>query len=134
MELLKALTKSLGIADKVTFTGAVPNKSLPEHLDWAHIMLHSSLYEGQGVVLAEAAACGVVVCGTNVGLIADWGNECCKPVACGDYEAMANEVLGLINNPGEYQLLQQNAFCWATENTASNMASSFEKIYNSFLK
>lgn len=133
MGLLKILTESLGIGEKVTFTGAVPNKSLPGHLQWAHFMLHSSLYEGQGVVLAEAAACGVVVCGTNVGLIADWGNNCCRPVQCRDYEALADEVLGLIENPAEYERLQQNALKWAMENTASNMAASFEKLYNRFL-
>ncbi len=133
MEQLKILAKKLGIEDKTIFTGAVQNKELPKHLHWAHIMLHSSLYEGQGVVLAEAAACGTVVCGTNVGLIYDWGNTCCIPVNCGDYEAMAHEVLQLLVSPDQYNLLQQNAYKWAMKNTATNMASSFENLYNSMM-
>lgn len=133
MDLLKNLSSELGIADKVIFTGAVPNKLLPGYLHEAHIMLHSSLYEGQGVVLAEAAACGVVVCGTRVGLIADWGDTSCIAVPCGDYKTMAREVLLLLENPAKYEYLQQNALNWAMENTASHMASSFEKIYNRLL-
>jgi len=134
MHELKQLAENLGIADKVTFTDAIPNKALPGYLHEAHFMLHSSLYEGQGVVLAEAAACGVVVCATRVGLVADWGDNCCRPVPCRDFQAMANEVLSLIENPPEYERLQQNALNWAKENTAANMALSFEKIYNSLLK
>ena len=134
MDLLKNLAERLGISDKVTFTGAVPNKALTGHLHWAHIMLHSSLYEGQGVVLAEAAACGVVVCGTQVGLVADWGNTCCRPVPCGDFEGMANEVLDLLENPADYERLQLNAYHWAMQNSAEKMASSFKNIYNSLLK
>jgi len=134
MDALKKQAQELGIADKVLFTGAVQNKALPAHLHWAHIMLHSSLYEGQGVVLAEAAASGVVICGTNVGLIADWGNNCCIPVACRDFESMAREVLALLNNPERFKELQQNALAWAKNNTAAHMAGSFENLYNSLLK
>lgn len=133
MDLLKNLAGTLGIADRVEFTGAVQNKALPAHLHWAHLMLHSSLYEGQGVVLAEAAACGVVVCGTKVGLIADWGEQCCLPVAIGDYIAMADKVLGILANRQEYERLQQNAYGWTKNHSAANMAKSFKNIYNQLL-
>jgi glycosyltransferase involved in cell wall biosynthesis len=90
---LKILAKNLDLEEKIEFIGAIPHKNLPEHLHWAQVMLHTSLYEGQAVVIAEAAACGVVVCGTKVGLIADWGEERCIPVDCLDFQTMARKVL-----------------------------------------
>lgn len=126
---LEKLADDLDIRAKVIFTGAIQNTKLPDYLHKAHIMLHGSLYEGQGVVLAEAAACGVVVCGTRVGLISDWGEACCIPVDCGDFESMAARVLALLANAEQYEQLQQNAYAWAMKNTAADMAASFQKLY-----
>ena len=127
--LLKTLAKSLDIEQKIEFTGAIPHKSLPEHLQWAHVMLHTSLYEGQAVVIAEAAACGTVVCGTKIGLMADWGNEKCVAVDCGDFKMLANSVLELLGNYEKYTALQTNAKEWARNHTPSVTAGCFKKLY-----
>jgi glycosyltransferase involved in cell wall biosynthesis len=130
---LKTLAKNLGVEEKIEFIGAIPHKNLPEHLHWAQVMLHTSLYEGQAVVIAEAAACGVVICGTRVGLIADWGEERCIPVDCLDFQTMAHKVLELLGNYEKYAILQNKAYEWALRHTAATMAASFQELYSQLL-
>ena len=134
LDKLKDLAKTLVIEDKVEFMGAIPHATIAEHLHWAHILLHTSLYEGQAVVVAEAAACGVVVCGTNVGLIADWGEEKCLTVDCGDYKALANKILELLKDTAKYYKLRDRAYGWTLEHTPNNTVASFQKIYNQLIR
>jgi glycosyltransferase involved in cell wall biosynthesis len=133
-ENLKSHTIELGIEDKVIFLGAIQNRKLPLYLHQANIMLHTSLYEGQGVVLVEAAACGVVVCGTKVGLISDWGDAKCISVNIRDYEKLAKKVLELLENRDRFVQIQKNAYEWSIENTATNTANLFQNLYNRMIK
>lgn len=130
---LKTLAKTLTIDDKVEFIGAIPHKNIPEQLHWAHILLHTSLSEGQSVVVAEAAASGVVVCGTRVGQIADWAEDKCLSADCGDYRTLANKVLELLNNTQKYNNLRDSAYEWALKHTPANLVGSFQKLYNQLI-
>jgi glycosyltransferase involved in cell wall biosynthesis len=130
---LKHLTKELDIEKRVQFKGAISNDNIPKELDWAHFLLHSSLYEGQAVVAVEAAASGVVVCGTKVGILADWGESKCVAVPISDYYSLAEKVLELMKNSVEYQNLQKNAYKWTIENGQQKVVSSFQKIYEKLL-
>jgi glycosyltransferase involved in cell wall biosynthesis len=104
--------KEMGIADKVFFTGFIANDNLPPYYDQADILLHTSLYESQGIVVNEAMACGLIVCGTHVGLMADLSETCCLTVNIGDAEALAQTVLRLIDNPEQITRLRKNAYEW----------------------
>jgi glycosyltransferase involved in cell wall biosynthesis len=66
---LEAQVSSLGI--KVTFTGRLPNKRLPEAINRATVFVLPSLYEGHPKALIEAMACGTAVVGTDVDGIRD---------------------------------------------------------------
>jgi glycosyltransferase involved in cell wall biosynthesis len=55
--------ESLGIGHRVVFTGYVPDEDLPALLSGASLFVFPSLYEGFGLPVLEAMACGVpVVC------------------------------------------------------------------------
>ena len=56
---LKRLAESLGIAPRVTFVGSVGN--IPERLAQADLVCIPSRWEGQNLVLIEAAATGVPI-------------------------------------------------------------------------
>ncbi len=64
---LECKAGSLGIADRVTFQGAVSQDDIRRHLDAADAMVLSSFNEGVPVVLMEAMACGLPVIATRVG-------------------------------------------------------------------
>lgn len=64
-EILKR-PKELGIEDKVIFTGFVPTEDLPDLLSGAETFILPSLYEGFGITVVEAMACGTPVLISNV--------------------------------------------------------------------
>ncbi len=65
---LEALSRSLGVADRVSFAGAVPNVELFRYYSAADIMLLASSREGWANVLLESMACGTPVVATRI-----WG-------------------------------------------------------------
>lgn len=58
-ESLRRLAAALGLADRVHFPGARPHASLAPCYQAADLFLFASETETQGLVLAEAAACGL---------------------------------------------------------------------------
>ena len=58
--------KRLGIEDRVVFTGFVPTEDLPVLLSGAEAFVLPSLWEGFGIPLLEAMACGAPVIASNV--------------------------------------------------------------------
>lgn len=119
---LKNKCKDLGIEQWVRFSGFHKHSEMQEFYKWADILLHTSLYEGQCLAVTEAAASGVLIAGTNVGLISDLGEECCIIAKIGDYENLAQKINLLGDSPTEWFSKIENARKW-TE------ANSFEKSY-----
>lgn len=58
---LEALSSELGIADRVTFTGALPFEEIPRYLKAADVFAFASVTETQGLVTIEAMAAGLPV-------------------------------------------------------------------------
>jgi glycosyltransferase involved in cell wall biosynthesis len=74
---LKKLAADLGITDRVTFAGHVPHDKMPDVYRRADLHILTSRHEGFGLVVIEAAACGVPTIGFNVGVLEEmapaWG-------------------------------------------------------------
>lgn len=60
-EELRQQAKDLGIADRVTFTGFIPDEDVAGFQAGAAVLLHTALLEDFGLVLAEANMLGVPV-------------------------------------------------------------------------
>ncbi len=58
--------KELGLADRVSFPGFIPQFDLPVVYSLASVFVYSSLYEGFGLPVLEAMACGVPVITSNI--------------------------------------------------------------------
>ena len=63
---LKARVKTLGISDHVVFAGKIEEEEKIDHYRLADIFVMPSSGEGFGIVLIEAAACGVPVIGSKI--------------------------------------------------------------------
>ncbi len=68
---LGQLAAQLEIGEQVNFVGAVRHEELPEWYRRADLYVQSSRHEGEGMAVLEAAACGVPLAGTAVGVLAD---------------------------------------------------------------
>jgi glycosyltransferase involved in cell wall biosynthesis len=74
---LQQLSEKLGLKGHVTFTGALPNKDLPDYFASADIFIGPSIKvaggdtEGFGLTFVEAGMSGCIVIGTDVGGISD---------------------------------------------------------------
>lgn len=71
MEELKQMTKKEGVKDQVTFTGAKYEENLKEEYASADVFVYTSLYENLGQTILEAAAAGLPIISTPVGIATD---------------------------------------------------------------
>jgi len=64
---LQGLASELGIAERVSFLGAVQHEQLPLYYNAADVCVVPSFYESFGLVALEAMACGIPVVASRVG-------------------------------------------------------------------
>ena len=87
---LKAAIADLGMHDRVRLTGAVVPDTLAAFYDSADIFVMPSLYEGYGMVLAEAMARGLaIVCTTGGAAVETVPDAAAVKVAPGDIAAFS---------------------------------------------
>lgn len=130
---IQVLVSELNLSDKVLFHGPKLNHELKAFLGKSHILLHTSVWESQAVVVNEALASGVVVCGTIVGILADLENELARVVAVGDFENLAKKVIELLENPTEYYELRDKGIAWSKENDFYTQSQKYIKLYENIL-
>ena len=99
----------LGVAGKVTFTGALPPDAIKAHLAAADIVLLASEQETAPVTIAEAMAAGRPVVATDVGgcaaMVADGATGRIVPPK--DPRALAAAVTDLLADPARCAALGQ---------------------------
>ncbi len=112
---IKRNAARLGINQSVEFTGPVPYNEIPEYLREADVILHTSVFEGQAMVISEAAASGVLLAGTRVGLLSDLGDSFGLIVDVGDAEILAEKVLSTLKDADMVLTYTNNARNWVED-------------------
>ena len=70
-----ARVNELGLQDRVHFTGYVPDEDLPALLSAASVLVMPSRYEGFGLPVLEALACGTPVIVSNTSSLPEVGGD-----------------------------------------------------------
>jgi glycosyltransferase involved in cell wall biosynthesis len=70
-----AKVKELGVEDRVTFTGFVEDDDLPALISAANVLAMPSKYEGFGLPILEAMACGTPVVASNAASLPEVGGD-----------------------------------------------------------
>jgi glycosyltransferase involved in cell wall biosynthesis len=121
----------LHLGDRVTFHGFQHNDELLGLYHQAHLFVLSSLHEAAGIVLLEAASCGVPIAGSRVGYIADWAPDRAAGVAAGEPDLLADAIMHLLQDPARRRHLADAAAGWVAEHDADWTCAAFEALYES---
>ena len=95
---LQQLIESLRLSDNVSLQPAIAHELLPAYYSASHLYVQSSWHEAQGMVVLEAAACGVPLVGTAVGTLAELAPDAALAVPAGDEQALASAVIRLLQD------------------------------------
>ena len=131
---LQALAAELGLKG-VEFVGAAPPERMPELYDRADIFVNSSLVDNMPLSLIEAFACGLAVASSNAGGIPALvtGGETGLLSPCGDYEALATNVIRLLEDQRLAANLINRARSACQQYTWEAARGSWLKIYESLV-
>jgi D-inositol-3-phosphate glycosyltransferase len=136
MERLKVLRQELGIADLVTFLGAMDQDALPDYYAAAEVVTMPSHYESFGMVALEAMACGTPVIASEVGglayLVRD--GETGFHVPDRDPVVLADRICDIITDPLLQQELGEQAARHAQNYAWPLIADKIQAVYSEVLE
>ncbi|QHV99904.1 glycosyltransferase family 4 protein [Spirosoma endbachense] len=130
---IQRIVNQLNLTNKIHVHGYYPNNQLSFFLSKSHILLHTSRWESQAVVVNEALAAGVVVCGTKVGLIDDLANKITIAAPVGDADLLSKQILDLLENRQKYEELKANGIAWSAKHGLQIQSQKYNNLYNSLL-
>jgi glycosyltransferase involved in cell wall biosynthesis len=128
--------ENLGLNDKVKLIGTV--KDTPAFLDSLDAFVFPSLWEGQGIVLMEAALMGLPIIASDVdGIKEVLSQENAYLVKAGDEKDLADKITWLLNNIDsapvkERSLRLKNEII--NKFSITKTAEEYQKLYQDLLK
>jgi L-malate glycosyltransferase len=132
---LKRLTETLGIEDRVVFTGYI--ETLPELIELFHIFVLPSLQEACSLACVEAMSQGKAVIGTKVGGISEQviNGETGFTVAAKDVDGLAERLQCLIENRELAKQFGDRGYARYKQNFATSaMLGKTGALYHRLLK
>ncbi|HTP11443.1 MAG TPA: glycosyltransferase family 1 protein [Anaerolineae bacterium] len=127
-----AKVKELGVEDRVTFTGFIDDDDLPALISAANVLAMPSKYEGFGLPILEAMACGTPVVASNAASLPEVGGDAALYAWHDDVRSWSrlltlalddDELRGWLRNRG---LRQAAKFRWET--MARETAGIYRKV------
>lgn len=93
------LAETLGIADAVEWTGYLTDEALVATYRRADLLVHPSRYEGFGLQILEAMACGTPVLSSNAGSLPEVVGEAGRLVCPDDTDAFVQGIRTILTTP-----------------------------------
>jgi len=119
--------------ERIIWKGKVRHEAIPSLLHSSDFLLLTSLFEGEGVVVMEAFACGVIVAGTKVGLLADVG-DADVTVESGEATELAEKIEHLITQPERLEELRAKNRKLAEHYSIDWTCSEYGRLYEEVVK
>jgi glycosyltransferase involved in cell wall biosynthesis len=129
-QTLETLASELGIADHVTFTGALPFEEVPCYLKAADTFTFASVTETQGLVTIEAMAAGlpiVAVDGPGTRDIVDHGKQ--GFLIENDADALAKGLKKLLSDTQRMKRFSNNALKKAGTFDVNQLSKKLVSVY-----
>ena len=128
---LEKLVKKLGLEQNVRFTGRVMMPDLVELYRSADMFATASETETQGIVLIEAAACGLPLVAVDAGAVKELCQNrkngiLCKP---GDVDGLARAMVKILSDTELAEKYGKESLEIAKKHDLSRTLNRFEEIY-----
>lgn len=114
-DVLEEKEKNLGISDYVIHTGIVSQDELVDLYNLADLFVFPSLYEGFGLPILEALACGTNVVCSNISSIPEVGGNCVEyfdPYNVDDIREKIENSINIGKNSTGNSAVLLNKFDW----------------------
>jgi glycosyltransferase involved in cell wall biosynthesis len=130
---LRPAIERLGIADAVVFTGFVPDDDLVALLNGAMAFVYPSLYEGFGLPIVEAFACGAPVVTSDRGATAEVAGGAALLVDPTSDESLTDALRRVLSDTAERHRLSAAGLARAADFSRSSAARRAVGIYEAAL-
>jgi glycosyltransferase involved in cell wall biosynthesis len=137
LQELKHLVRKFNIEDRVHFLGYVEDRDLPYIYEMANIFVFPSFFEGFGIPILEAMACGTPVITSNLTSLPEVSGDAAYLIDPYSPENIAEAIEEILTNDKVrnemivkgYARIKE--FCW--EKSARVFLKQLEKIQKNFL-
>ena len=119
----------LGLGRIVHFTGYLPVEDLPAIYNLGEFFVFPSLYEGFGLPVIEAMACGTPVITASSSSLAEIAAGAAETVDPRDTEALAAAIVAVASDRGRQEHLRQRGLLRAREFSWARTAQQMLAIY-----
>lgn len=121
--------RALGLERAVTFPGYVNRDEQPLWYAGADVFVYPSWYEGFGMPVAEALACGTPAVTSNVSSLPEAAGDAGQQVDPSDPDALAHTLLGVLKDTALRQRLAARGPEWASRFSQARMAREYAECY-----
>ena len=135
--IIKKLIQSLDLKNHVRFTGRIDDGQFLLEYAKASLAVVPSLYEGFGLPVGEAMACGLPVICTTGGALPEVAGDAAKLVPPGDATALAQAILELLEDKNQRERLAEagynrimKEFTWET--TAMKTVETYRDVIRDY--
>lgn len=104
------LIRQLGIGNLVHFTGRITDAAFVQQYAKSAIAVVPSLYEGFGLPVGEAMACGIPVISTTGGALPEVAGDAAILVPPANPKALSTAIIDLLDNPQKAEKLGQAGY------------------------
>jgi len=132
VEPLYSQVQKLGLMDDVAFTGYVTSDELVDLYNAADVFAYPSLYEGFGLPVLEAMACGTPVVASNTSSIPEVAGDAALLVDPYNEDEIAQSLLAVLDDPAlaarlsAAGLRRAGTFSW--QQTAAQTAAIYQHV------
>jgi glycosyltransferase involved in cell wall biosynthesis len=129
-EVFRAV-QAMGLVDHVTFPGYLPYDELPLWYNAAALFVYPSLFEGFGLPVLEAMACGTPVICSNTASLPEVAGDAALLLAPGDERGLAEAMRAAWGDAGLRQQMSERGearaclFSW--DRTARQTVQTYER-------
>jgi glycosyltransferase involved in cell wall biosynthesis len=125
----RVIVRELGIESDVIFTGQIREQDKAPLYSAAQVFVFPSLYEGFGMPVLEAMACGAAVVTSNSSALPEVAGDAAVLVDPSSTDAIGEAILALLRDPARRDELGQAARARAAHFSWAAVAEETMKVY-----